>query len=55
MEQCWCHFWATVCNTVRPMLSVACRVGLSVRSVTFVHCGQTVAWIKIKLTSDATC
>jgi len=29
-----CHFWATVCKTVCPMLSVCC---LSVLSVTFVH------------------
>ena len=40
-------FWATVCKTVRPVLSVCC---LSVcLSVTFVHCGQTVGWIKMKL------
>jgi len=38
--------WATVCKTVRPMLSVRC---LSVLSVTFVHCSQTVGRIKIKL------
>jgi len=36
-------FWATVCKTVRPMLSVSCL------SVTFVHCGQTVERIKTKL------
>jgi len=35
------------CKTVRPMLSVRC---LSVcLSVTFVHCGQTVGRIKMKL------
>jgi len=42
-------FWATgatVCKTVRPMLSVRC---LSVLSVTFVHCGQTGGRIKTKL------
>ena len=39
-------FWATVCKTVRPMLSDRC---LSVLSVTFVHCGQTVGRIKMKL------
>jgi len=39
-------FWATVCKTVRPMLSVRC---LSCPSVTFVHCGQTIGRIKIKL------
>jgi len=36
-------FWATVCKTVRPMLSDRC---LSCLSVTLVHCGQTVGWIK---------
>jgi len=39
-------FWATVCNTpyaIRP-LSVC-----PVLSVTFVHCGQTVGRIKMKL------
>jgi len=40
------HFWATVCKTVRPMLSVRCPVCLSVM---FVHCGQTVGRIKMKL------
>jgi len=39
-------FWATVCKTVRPMLSVRC---LSVLSETLVYCGQTVSWIKMKL------
>ena len=39
-------FWATVYKTVRPMLSVRCPVCLS---VTFVHCGQTVGRIKMKL------
>ena len=43
-----CGFWATVCKTVRPMLSVRCPV-LSCLSVTFVHCGQTVGRIKTKL------
>ena len=38
-------FWATVCKTVHPMLSDGC----SVLSVTFVHCGQMVGWIKMKL------
>ena len=42
------NFWATVCKTVRPMLSVRCPV-LSCLSVTFVHCGQTVGRIKTKL------
>jgi len=43
-------YWATVCKTVRPMLS-DCRLSvllsvclsvLSVLSVTLVYCGQTV-------------
>ena len=45
-------FWATVCKTVRPMLSDRCPVMsvLSVcLSVTLVYCGQTVGWIKMKL------
>ena len=45
-------FWATVCKMVRPMLSVRCLSVcpvLSVLSVTFVHCGQTVGRIKMKL------
>ena len=40
------RFWATICKTVRPMLSVRCL------SVTLVYCGQTVAWIKIKLDTE---
>jgi len=52
------HFRATVCKTVRLMLSVRCPVCLSVGlfvclsvclSVTFLHCGQTVGRIKMKL------
>jgi len=42
----WMDFWATVCKTVRPMLLVRC---LSCLSVTFVHCGQTVRRIKMKV------
>ena len=45
-------FWATVCKTVRPMLSDRCLSCLSVcpvLSVTLVYCGQTVGWIKMKL------
>ena len=38
--------WATVCKTVRPMLSDRC---LSCLSVTSVYCGQTAGWIKMKL------
>ena len=40
------HFWATVCETVRPMLSDRCLFCLT---VTLVYCGQTVGWIKMKL------
>jgi len=49
----WVHYdrhviyWATVCKTVRPMLSDRCPV-LSCLSVTFVYCGQTVIWMKMK-------
>jgi len=39
-------FWATVCKTVRPMLSDYC---LFLLSVTLVYCGETVEWIKMKL------
>jgi len=43
-------FWATVCKTVRPMLSDHClSVCLSCLSVTLVCGGQTVGWIKMKL------
>jgi len=38
--------WATVCKTVRPMLSDRCPV---CPSVTFVYSGQTVERIKMKL------
>ena len=44
------HFWATVCKTVRPMLSDRCLSVLSVcLSCLLVYCGQTVGWIKMKL------
>jgi len=40
-------FWVAVCKTVRPMVSDRC---LSVcLAVTFMHCGQTVGRIKMKL------
>ena len=39
-------FSATVCKTVRPVLSVRC---LSCVHVMLVYCGQTVGWIKMKL------
>ena len=51
-------FWTTVCKTVRPMLSdrcLSCQSVLSVCPVSlsiciiFIHCGQTVGWIKMKL------
>ena len=38
--------WATVCQTVRPMLWDRCPFCLSVM---LVSCGQTVGWIKMKL------
>jgi len=38
-------FWATVCKTVRPVLSVC----LSVLSLTLPYCGQTAVWIKMPL------
>jgi len=41
-----CH-WATVCETVRPMLSDRCDC--NVVTVTLVYYGQTVAWIKMSL------
>jgi len=44
-------FWATVCKTVRPMLSDRCLSLLSCLSVTLVYCGQTVGQIKVKLGS----
>jgi len=44
-----CNLWATVCKTVRPMLSDRCPVLSVCLSVTFVHCGQTVGRIKTKL------
>ena len=46
------YFWATVCKTVRHILSdhyLSCRVCLSILSVTLVYSGQTVGWIKMKL------
>ena len=40
------NFWAPVCKTVCPMLSVRC---MSVLSVMSLYCGQTVGWIEMKL------
>jgi len=47
------RFWATVCKTVRPMLSERCPVCLSIcLFVTLVYCGQTVdGWMD----QDETC
>jgi len=42
-------FWATICKTVRPMLSDRCLSVCLVLTVMLVHCGQTVEWIKMKL------
>jgi len=48
-------FWATICKTVRPMLSDRCLSVVSVLSVlsclsvALVYCGQTAGWIKMKL------
>jgi len=48
-----CNERATVCKTVRPMLSdrclSVCPVSLACLSVTLVYCGQTVGQIKMKL------
>ena len=43
------NFWATICKTVRPMLSDRCPVCPVYLSVTLVYCWQTVGWIKMKL------
>jgi len=46
-------FWATICKTVRPMLSTVVLACLSVcLSVMLVYCGQTVGWIKMKLGTE---
>ena len=46
-------FGATVCKTVRPMLSDRCLSVMYVchihLPVTLVYCGKTVGWIKMKL------
>ena len=50
-----CSFGATVCKTVRLMLSDRCpvlSVCLSCLSVTLIYCGQTVGWIKMKLSTE---
>jgi len=43
------HFWATVCKTIRPVLSDRCAVCLSCLSVTLVCCGQMVGLIRMPL------
>jgi len=48
-RQCSLYFWATICNTVRLMLSDRCPVCLSCLSVPLVYCGQTVERIMMKL------
>ena len=40
-------FSATICKTLRPMLSNRCLSCMSVLSVTLVYCGQTVGLIKM--------
>ena len=53
-------FWATVCKTVRPMLSYRCLFCLSVPSVclsclsrwTLVYSGQTAGWIRMTLGTE---
>jgi len=40
------HFWATVCKTVRPVVSDGCPAVCPVW--TLVYCGQTVGWINMK-------
>ena len=45
----WSRFWATVCKTVRPMISDRRLSCLSVcLFVTLMYCGQTVGRIKMK-------
>jgi len=46
------YLWATVCKTVRPMLSdrrSVCPICPVCNRVTLVHCGQTVGRIKMTL------
>ena len=45
-------FRATVCKTVRPVLSDRYLSCLSVLSATLVYCGPTVGWIKMKLGTE---
>ena len=46
-------FGATVCKTIRPMLSDRCLPVCPVYlSVTLVYCGQTVGWIRMPLGTE---
>ena len=42
-------FWATVCKTVRPMISDRIVCPCPVLSMTSVYYGHTVGWIKMPL------
>ena len=44
-------YWATVCKMVHPMLLDHCLSCPVCLSVTLVHCGQMVGWIKMALGS----
>jgi len=50
-ELAYIGFWATVCNTLRPMPWDCCLSPVWL-SVTLVYCGQTVGWIKMKLSME---
>jgi len=44
------QFWATICKTVHLCYrTIVLSVCLPALSLTLVHCGQTVQWIKMKL------
>ena len=45
-------FWATVCKTVRAMLSDRCLSVCLSWLVTFVYCGHTVGWIRMPLGTE---
>ena len=48
----WATVWATVCKTVRPMLSDRCLSCPVCLSVTLVYSGQTVRLIKMPLSME---
>ena len=54
----WLGFWATVCKTIRPVLSELCRMlvscppVLSDLSVTLVYWGLMAGWIKMPLGTE---